>query len=271
MSAALAATDTVLAHEQRLHALDGLAAAAAHELGTPLSTIVLVAKELERELGADSKYIEDLSLLRSQALRCREILQKLTTSPDEQDPMHASVSVREIIDESAAPHRQSGKRLIIVAGAVADAQGAARTEPVGERRPGVIYGLGNIIENAVDFANSEVEIVARWSESDVIVTIADDGPGFPAELMDSIGEPYVSTRRMLETRETEHSGLGLGFFIAKTLLERSGATVVFSNRPAHRQGAVIQVSWPRQVFERRNDTLEPAHGAGTATFAGQTA
>ena len=271
MSAALAATDTVLAHEQRLHALDGLAAAAAHELGTPLSTIVLVAKELERDLGADSKYIEDLALLRSQALRCREILQKLTKSPDEQDPMHASVSVREIIDESAAPHRQSGKRLVITAGAAADAQGAARTEPVGERRPGVIYGLGNIIENAVDFATSEVEIGARWSESDVIVTIADDGPGFPAELMDSIGEPYVSTRRMQEKRETEHSGLGLGFFIAKTLLERSGAAVVCSNRPAPRQGAVIQVSWSRQAFERRNNNLGPAPGAGTETFAAQTA
>ncbi len=260
MSAALAATDTVLAHEQRLHALDGLAAAAAHELGTPLSTIVLVAKELERDLGADSKYIEDLSLLRSQALRCREILQKLTKSPDEQDPMHASVSIREIIDESAAPHRQSGKRLSIFAGASADAQGAARNEPVGERRPGVIYGLGNIIENAIDFAASEVEIGARWSERDVVVTIADDGPGFPAELMDSIGEPYVSTRRMQDKRETEHSGLGLGFFIAKTLLERSGATVVFSNRATPRQGALIEVSWPREQFERRESYVEVVQG-----------
>ena len=267
MSAALAATDTVLAHEQRLHALDGLAAAAAHELGTPLSTIVLVAKELERDLGADSKYIEDLSLLRSQALRCREILQKLTTRPDEQDPMHASVSVREIIDESAAPHRQSGKRLVIMAGAAAEAQGAARTEPVGERRPGVIYGLGNIIENAVDFATSEVEVGARWGADNVIVTIADDGPGFPPELMDSIGEPYVSTRRMQDKRETEHSGLGLGFFIAKTLLERSGAAVAFSNREAPRQGAIIQVSWPRDLFERRNSDIDPAQDLKTKALA----
>ena len=230
MSAALAATDMVLAHEQRLHALDGLAAAAAHELGTPLSTIVLVAKELEHDLGTDSKYKEDLSLLRSQALRCREILQKLTKSPDEQDPMHASISVREIIDEAAAPHKKSGKRVVVFAAADATAHGPARTEPIGERRPGVIYGLGNIIENAVDFATSEVDVGSRWSQSEVVVTIADDGPGFPAELMDSIGEPYVSTRQMQDRRETEHSGLGLGFFIAKTLLERSGAAVVFSNR-----------------------------------------
>lgn len=166
--------------------------------------------------------------------------------------MHASVSVREILDESSAPHKHSGKRLVVTAGATAQTQGDARNEPVGERRPGVIYGLGNIIENAVDFAVAEVEVAAQWSDGDVVVTIADDGPGFPAELMDTIGEPYVSTRRMQEKRETEHSGLGLGFFIAKTLLERSGATVVFSNRAVPRQGAVIQVSWPRRAFERRD-------------------
>lgn len=252
MSAALAATDMVLASEQRLHALDGLAAAAAHELGTPLSTIVLVAKELERDLGQESRYIEDLTLLRTQAQRCREILQKLTKKPDEQDPMHATVSVREIIDEAVAPHRMSGKRVIISAAPIMGAEAEGRAEPVGERRPGVIYGLGNIIENAVDFAESEVEVTARWSAEDVTVTIADNGPGFPPELMDNIGEPYVSTRRLQDKREKEHSGLGLGFFIAKTLLERSGASVNFSNRPSPRHGAIILVAWPRKAFERRN-------------------
>jgi two-component system sensor histidine kinase RegB len=125
-------------------------------------------------------------------------------------------------------------------------------EPVGERKPGVIYGLGNIIENAIDFASSEVEVAARWSADDVTVTVADDGPGFAPELMDSIGEPYVSTRRLNDKREKEHSGLGLGFFIARTLLERSGASVNFSNRPAPQHGAVIRVTWPRKAFERRN-------------------
>ena len=252
MSVALAATDMVLASEQRLHALDGLAAAAAHELGTPLSTIVLVAKELERDLGAGNKYAEDLTLLRTQALRCREILQKLTKKPDEQDPMHATISVREIIDEAVEPHRLAGKRITISCAAIMGAEGEGRVEPVGERRPGVIYGLGNIIENAVDFAETAVELTARWSAEEVTVTIADDGPGFPAELMDSIGEPYVSTRRLQDKRETEHSGLGLGFFIAKTLLERSGASVNFANRPSPKHGAVIQVVWPRKAFERRN-------------------
>ena len=251
MSAALAATDMVLASEQRLHALDGLAAAAAHELGTPLSTIVLVAKELQRELGPASKYDEDLELLRSQAQRCREILQKLTRSPDEQDPMHTNISVREIIDESAAAYRASGKRIQITAGPALGSEGPAATEPVGERRPGVIYGLGNIIENAIDFAVQTVSIDARWSGSDVVVTIADDGPGFAAELMDTIGEPYVTTRRLEDEGEDGHSGLGLGFFIAKTLLERSGAAVSFSNQQEPKSGAIVQVTWTRPAFEAR--------------------
>ncbi|MEQ1669773.1 MAG: ActS/PrrB/RegB family redox-sensitive histidine kinase, partial [Hyphomicrobium sp.] len=181
MSAALAATDMVLASEQRLHALDGLAAAAAHELGTPLSTIVLVAKELEHELGPDSRYREDLQLLHAQAKRCREILQKLTRSPDEQDPMHASISIKEVLDEAASAYRLTGKRVVIsvhpLAGSTSnDAGGTEIGEPLGHRRPGVIYGLGNIIENAVGFAASEVQIDARWSATEVSVTISDDGP-----------------------------------------------------------------------------------------------
>lgn len=251
MSAALAATDMVLASEQRLHALDGLAAAAAHELGTPLSTIVLVSKELEYELGPDSKYREDLQLLHSQAQRCRQILQKLTRKPDDQDPMHASITVREIIEESAGPHRVSGKRIIVTANAVAGSDEVSRLEPVGQRRPGVIYGLGNIIENAIDFAASEVEIDARWGAESVVITISDDGPGFAPELMDTIGEPYITTRRFQDKGAKAHSGLGLGFFIAKTLLERSGATVSFANRPSPRTGAVISISWPRSSFEMR--------------------
>ncbi len=261
MSAALAATDMVLASEQRLHALDGLAAAAAHELGTPLSTIVLVAKELEHELGAESRYREDLQLLRTQAMRCREILQKLTRSPDDQDPMHASITVREILEESSAPHRISGKRVAITASPMAGLDGEQRDEPVGHRRPGVIYGLGNIIENATDFAATQVEIDARWGASDVVVTISDDGPGFAPELMDTIGEPYVTTRRLEDKRDKGHSGLGLGFFIAKTLLERSGASVNFMNQTAPRTGAIVRVTWPRPAFELRTDAFSWPGGA----------
>ena len=249
MSAALAATDMVLASEQRLHALDGLAAAAAHELGTPLSTIVLVAKELEHELGPQSPYREDLQLMHGQAKRCREILQKLTRRPDEQDPMHATITVRELLEEASEPYRPRGKRLIISIAPISDADETGRNEPVGHRRPGVIYGLGNIIENAVGFAASEVQLSARWNERDVVVSIIDDGPGFAPEVMDTIGEPYVTTRRFEDKGDKAHSGLGLGFFIAKTLLERSGASVNFMNVPEPRTGAHIQITWPRSAFE----------------------
>ncbi len=251
MSAALAATDMVLASEQRLHALDGLAAAAAHELGTPLSTIALVAKELERELGPDSGHREDLQLLHAQAMRCREILQKLTRKPDEQDPMHASVSLRELLEEAAEPYRHRRKRIIITTSVSprAGSEESGRAEPVGHRRPGVIYGLGNIIENAVSFAASEVQLAAQWTGDDVVITIADDGPGFPPELMDSIGEPYVSSRRFENRGGKGHTGLGLGFFIARTLLERSGASVNFTNQRPPRSGAIVEVSWPRASFE----------------------
>ncbi len=249
MSAALAATDMVLASEQRLHALDGLAAAAAHELGTPLSTIVLVAKELEHEMGPDSRYREDLQLMHAQAKRCREILQKLTRSPDDRDPMHAGITIGEILEEAASPHRGSGKRLVISAHPLTKGDAVPPEEPLGHRRPGVIYGLGNLIENATGFAASEVQIDARWTDNDVIVTISDDGPGFAPELMDTIGEPYVTSRRYQDRGDKGHSGLGLGFFIAKTLLERSGASVNFSNRNEPLTGAIVQVAWPRGAFE----------------------
>ena len=256
MSAALAATDMVLASEQRLHALDGLAAAAAHELGTPLSTIVLVAKELEHELGSESRFRDDLQLLHSQAKRCREILQKLTRKPGEQDPMHATLSVEELLEEAAAAHRAAGKRIMISAHPFAGQDEAARIEPIGHRRPGVIYGLGNLIENAVSFAASEVQLTARWNATHVVFTIVDDGQGFAPEMMDNIGEPYVTSRRYEDKGDKAHSGLGLGLFIAKTLLERSGATVTFSNQPPPRSGAMVQIAWPRNAFELPPGTFD---------------
>jgi len=257
MSAALTATDLVLAREQKLHALDGLAAAAAHELGTPLSTISVVTKELEHALPEDSLLRDDISLLRSQALRCREILQKLTRSPGEQDLMHARVSVHAMLEEAAEPYRMGRVGISITAGPSSEHTGPPVAPAVVERRPGVIYGLGNIIENATDFAKSRVEISGEWNSSSLLVTITDDGPGFPDEVMDNIGEPYVTTRPADgfedDDRDAmeEASGLGLGFFIAKTLLERSGATVSLANQAPPRSGAIVRVSWPRTFILNR--------------------
>jgi two-component system sensor histidine kinase RegB len=252
MSAALAATELVLAREQKLHALDTLAAAAAHELGTPLATIVLVTKELERDLPAGSPLAEDIALLQSQAQRCREILQKLTRQPSEQDPLHASVTVSQLLAEAAEPYRSRSPSIRIDARPSASGAETGIPEPVGERRPGTVYGLGNLIENAVDFAKETVDITARWDERELTIAIADDGPGFPPDIMDTLGEPYVTTRPSGAPEpggETEASGLGLGFFIAKTLLERFGATLLLENREPPARGAVVRIQWPREAFE----------------------
>jgi two-component system sensor histidine kinase RegB len=261
MADALAATEMVLAREQQLHALDGLAAAAAHELGTPLSTIAVVAKELARDATQGSQFAEDLALLQSQALRCREILRKLTRGPTEPDPLHARMSITQLIEEAAAPYRGFGAVLVMTASPEQGSEGAALHEPVGERRPGVLYGLGNLVENAVDFARERVEIAARWSARNVVIEIADDGPGVSPDVMDALGEPYVTTRQERprgQTKDGEPSGLGLGFFIAKTLLERSGASVTLDNRERPGHGALVKISWPREVFERKQATLPAA-------------
>ena len=253
MATALAATELVLSREQKLHALDGLAAAAAHELGTPLSTIVLVTSELAKQRDADPELREDMELLKSQAERCREILQKLTRAPDAQDPMHATLSVRDLIEEASAPYRD--RPVIVSVSAVPTVSGNpdAEREPVGTRQPGLIFGLGNLIENAVDFARARISVDARWDLDTVSVEIKDDGPGFNRDVIDTLGDPYVTTRGAGAARQRSRAGgLGLGFFIAKTLLERSGATVQLANRQAPDTGAIVKVAWPRAAFERRS-------------------
>jgi two-component system, sensor histidine kinase RegB len=238
---ALAATELVLAREQHLSQLDGLAAAAAHELGTPLSTITVIATELEREMAPDSPHAEDVKLLREQAQRCRGILGKLTQLSASDEPFDRT-PLSALIEETVAPHRNFGVA-IKVALAPHDAP-----EPVGRRNPVILYGIGNLLENAVDFARERVDLTAEWSADEIVLTIEDDGPGFAPEIMDRIGEPYVTGRRHLRhSVDVEAGGLGLGLFIAKTLLERSGAKLVFANRPA--RGASVRVRWERADFE----------------------
>ena len=248
MSSALAATELVLAREQRLSALDGLAAAAAHELGTPLATIALVAKELKRELKVSPSHGEDIDLLISQAARCREILSRLAVPEQLSDDMYQRVSLEAMLEDMIAPLRGPDIAIAIEA---APAQGFENSPaPLFLRNPAITYGLSNILENAMDFANARVEVKARWQADTVSITVRDDGPGFQLTIFDRLGDPFVTTRRgygdsEVSAVERGHEGMGLGLFIAKTLLERSGAVVSLSNRKAPETGAVIQITWPR--------------------------
>ena len=242
LSDALAATELVLAREQHLTQLDGLAAAAAHELGTPLSTIVLISKELQRVLQDNSPLAADIKTLREQAQRCRDILAKITQLSSSGAPFDR-MKLSTLIEEAVAPHRDFGVAIKVRIAV------AAASEPVGTRNPAILYGVGNILENAVDFARSAVEVNAWWNNDTVEIIISDDGPGFAPDILKRIGEPYLSRRRASDDAQSEHRGLGLGVFIARTLLERTGAKVSFSNRVFPDHGAVVQIAWPRQRFE----------------------
>jgi two-component system, sensor histidine kinase RegB len=251
LSDALAATELVLTREQHLTQLDGLAAAAAHELGTPLSTIFLISRELERTVQEDSPLAADLKTLREQAQRCRDILAKITQLSSTGAPFDR-MPLSTLIEEVVAPHRDFGvaiKVRIAVAGT---------REPVGTRNPAILYGVGNILENAVDFARATVEVNAWWNTETVEILISDDGPGIAPHMLKRIGEPYLSRRRGADEAQSEHHGLGLGVFIARTLLERTGAKVSFSNRTFPDHGAVVQIAWPRGRFETSEIAAEPA-------------
>src|SRR5882762_11734350 len=249
LSDALAATELVLTREQHLTQIDGLAAAAAHELGTPLSTIFLIARELEKTVQ-DGPLAADLKTLREQAQRCRDILAKITQLSSSGAPFDR-MPLATLIEEVVAPHRDFGvaiKVRIAVAGT---------REPVGTRNPAILYGVGNILENAVDFARATVEVNAWWSPETVEIVISDDGPGIAPDVLKRIGEPYLSRRRSTDDAQGERSGLGLGVFIARTLLERTGAKVSFTNRTFPDHGAVVQIVWPRRRFEAGEIAAEP--------------
>ncbi|WP_029011068.1 ActS/PrrB/RegB family redox-sensitive histidine kinase [Azospirillum halopraeferens] len=237
---ALAATQVALSREQRLGALGALAAAAAHELGSPLGTIAVVAKELSRELPPDSPFVEDVALLQSQVMRCREILADLARKPeaDGGDPFER-MPLTAVIEEAAAPHHVGGIDLVIER-----PDPPAGDEPVVRRSPEVLHGLGNFIQNAYQFAERRVTVTVEWDSGSAMISIMDDGPGFPPTVLSRIGEPYISTRG-------DRGGhMGLGIFIAQTLLEKAGATVGYSNNRGG--GARVVVRWKRTILEPKD-------------------
>jgi two-component system sensor histidine kinase RegB len=263
MADALSATEMVLAREQRLSAVGGLAAAAAHELGSPLATISVVARELSREVK-DGPLAEDVTLLMSQAERCRDILNRLTREAEASSAHHSAVALLDLLEEITAPHREFGVDIQI------DLKDEMRSADTGRgpevwRRPEILHGLGNIIENAVDFARDHVIVEAVVTAQLIRIRVMDDGPGFSRDVLDRLGEPFTSTRSRLSApedgaKDDEEHGMGLGFFIAKTLLERTGAKVIAANlsgtdQRAAAHGAVITMTWPRTELEASPEGL----------------
>ncbi|RYE08348.1 MAG: ActS/PrrB/RegB family redox-sensitive histidine kinase [Hyphomicrobiales bacterium] len=238
---ALTATELALSRHEQLSALDGLAAAAAHELGTPLSTIALAAKEMKADIPP-GPLADDVDLIIAQSARCRAILAKLRSlrSGETGDPF-AAVPLGELLEEVATPLEGTGKSIFIE---IPEAEG----EPVFRRNAGLLYGLGNLIENATQFARLKVTIEASWDREQALVTITDDGPGFADDLITRLGEPYLTTRARNTAPDGDApGGLGLGIFISKTLLERTGARLAFEN--ASGGGARVRITWPRKAIE----------------------
>ncbi len=265
MSNALQATQMALAREQKLTDLGGVVAAAAHELGTPLATIKLTSSELAQELSDNDELRQDAVLISEQADRCRDILRSMGRAG--KDDLHLrKAPLTALIEEAADPHMDRGK---IIHFEHVSSSGPLDSQPTIHRRPEVIHGLRNLIQNAVDFARGNVWIESRWSDSHISLRIMDDGRGYPQHVLARIGEPFMRRRGpMSDPRRPEYEGMGLGLFIAKTLLERSGADLSFANASdAHqdgagghpdRTGAVVEVTWPRRRMEAEtSDSRQP--------------
>ena len=246
MSEALLATQMALAREQKLTDLGGVVAATAHELGTPLATIKLTSAELMEEMEGSEELYADARLIHEQADRCRDILASMGRAG--KDDLHLrSAPWSALVRESAEPHIDRGKDVLFTFNKNDELD---TKQPQTMRKPEVIHGLRNLIQNAVDFSLSNVQIDIGWDQTHVYVKILDDGHGFEPQILNRIGDPFVRSKKRgkLISDRPVYDGMGLGLFIAKTLLERSGARLDFSNgmNKDDLGGAVVLVTWPNK-------------------------
>ena len=226
----------IMAKENELLSLGGQAAAAAHSLGTPLSTILLTTKELQKEFGDNKKIKKDLDLLISQSIRCNEILKKLSLNPIIEDEfVNSSASLYDYIYEIVRSFQEiSEKKFVINLKQFKNRINIYKSTEI-------IYGLRNFIGNANKFGNEKVEILLKSNDKNTEVIIKDDGPGFPKDLIDKhrLGEPYIRTG---DEAHISKYGLGLGTFIGKTLLEKNFASIIFKNSNIT-GGAEVIIQW----------------------------
>ncbi len=230
---ALNKLELILAKEHELESIGVQAAAAAHSLGTPLSTITVIARELEKEIGNDAKYSKDIDLLLSQTKRCSEILKNLSKDHFKEDNFLSGIKIEELLHEIIRSFTEiSEKKLTLLSK-------KNKINPQIERTLEITYGLRNFIGNAVKYSNSSVDIILESDERITEVKICDDGPGFSLDILNVLGEPYIRSKNKIISSK---SGLGLGTFIGKTLLERMKAIVNFK-KCQKTNGAMVTIKW----------------------------
>lgn len=245
MTDALTVARMALAREQQLSVVGGIAAAAAHELGTPLNTILLISEELSREFPEGSDHAEDARLLYDQARKCAEVLEQLSSGPTnnrflQQDAHHNYLPLQSLIALVADKYTDKGASIDI------QTEGELTEQPKLFATPEILHGLGNLIGNAAEFAKEKVTITLSWNDKTVHAVIEDDGKGFSEEILDRLGEPYTSTR-------AGHGGMGLGVFISNMLIQHSGGLISFANR--RKGGARVSIEWPRKRLEKETPYL----------------
>ena len=237
-SEALNKLQEVISKEYELESLGGQAAAAAHSLGTPLATISVVAKELKKEIGNDKELSKDIDLLISQTKRCSEILKQISKKQIEEDIFLSSIKFEDLLEEIISSFKETSSKEIELL--VANDKNKISIQ----RTPEIIYGLRNFIGNAVKFSKSKVKINLISDQNLIEIKINDDGPGIPEDIIKKIGEPYIKSK---SKELSSNSGLGLGTFLGKTLLERQNAQLLFK-RNSDLGGALIIISWNPKSF-----------------------
>ena len=237
-SEALNKLQEVISKEYELESLGGQAAAAAHSLGTPLATISVVAKELKKEIGNEKEYSKDIDLLISQTKRCSEILKKISKKQIEEDNFLSSIKFEDLLQEIIDSFKETSSKHIDLVVDNDENKIAIR------RTPEIIYGLRNFVGNAVKFSKSKVRISLKSDKSIIEIKINDDGPGIPEDIIQKIGEPYIKSK---SKELSSNSGLGLGSFLGKTLLERQGAKLLFK-RNSDLGGALVILTWSINNF-----------------------